>query len=68
MSMANVTTGRTGPEQPAPPWQPALTQKEAARIEISKDEYEQAFLYARVTAEEHQTLRTPATVGSPRSA
>jgi hypothetical protein len=59
MSMANVTTERTGPEEPGPPWQPALTQKEAARIEISKDEYEQAFLYARVTAEEHQTLRTP---------
>jgi len=59
MSMANVTTDRIGPEEPGPPWQPALTQKEAARIEISKAEYELAFLYARMTAEEHQTLRTP---------
>jgi hypothetical protein len=59
MSMAHAKTGRTGPEQPGPPWQPALTQKEAARIEIPKDEYEQAFLYARMTAEEHQALRTP---------
>ena len=59
MSMAHVSTGPTGPEEPGRPWQPALAQKEAARIEISKAEYEQAFLYARMTAEEHQTLRTP---------
>ena len=59
MSMANVTTGHTGPDEPGRPWQPALTQKEAARIGISKAEYESAFLYARMAAEEHQDLGTP---------
>jgi len=59
MSMAHATTDRGGPEEPGLPWQPALTQKEAARIGTPKEEYEQAYLYARVTAEEHQTLRTP---------
>src|SRR5438067_1405355 len=30
MSMANLTTGRTGPGESGPLWQPALTQDEAA--------------------------------------
>src|SRR6266568_1618348 len=59
MSMANVTTGRTGPEEPSQHWQPALTQKEAARIGILKDEYEPAVLFARMAVEEHQSLSTP---------
>lgn len=59
MSITNLTTDYTGPSEPGPIWQPVLTQKEALRIEISKEEYEEAFLYARMAAEEHQTLGTP---------
>ena len=59
MSMANVTTGSTGPDEPGQPWQPAFTRKEAARIGISNAEYDQAFLYARMAVEEHQSLGTP---------
>ena len=59
MSMANLTVGNTGPQQPGEHWQPALTRKEAARIGISNDEYDQAYLYARMTVEEHQKLGTP---------
>ena len=57
MSMANLTVGDTGPQQPGQHWQPALTRKEAARIGIS--EYDQAYLYARMTVEEHQALGSP---------
>src|ERR1039458_1498324 len=59
MSVANITIGRTGPEEPGQHWQPAFTRKEAARIGISNDEYDQAFLYARMVVEEHQSLGTP---------
>src|SRR5215471_1157718 len=59
MSITSLTTDYTGPSESGPIWQPALTQKEALRIEISKEEYEQAFVYARMAAEEHQNLGTP---------
>lgn len=55
MSMANVTIGHTGPGEH---WQPALTPREAATLEIPKNEYEQAVLFARMAVEEHQRLRT----------
>ena len=58
MSVANVTTGRTGPQEPSQYWQPALTPKEAAKLGIPKDEYEPALIYARYAAEEHQRLGT----------
>ena len=58
MSVAHITTDRSGPEEPSQHWQPALTQKEAARIGISKDQYEQAYLYARMAVED-QILGTP---------
>jgi hypothetical protein len=59
MSMANLTAGNTGPQQPGQHWQPGLTRKEAVRIGISGDEYGQAYLHARMTVEEHQALGTP---------
>jgi hypothetical protein len=59
MSVAHVTTGRTGPEEPGQPWQPAFTRKEAPRIGISAAEHDQAFLFARMAVEEHQSLGTP---------
>ena len=59
MSVANVRTGRTGPEEPSQHWEPALTQREAARLGIPRDEYESALVHARIAAEEHQRLGTP---------
>ena len=59
MSVANVTTGRAGPENPRHHWEPALTQKEAAKLEISKSEYQAAVLFARMAVEEHQRDGTP---------
>ena len=59
MSMANVTAGYSEPQQPSQHWQPAFTRKEAARIQISGDEYDHAILYARMTVEEHRSLGTP---------
>lgn len=56
MSVANVTIGHTGPEKH---WEPALTPKEAAKIDITKDEYDQAATHARMAVEEHQHLGTP---------
>ena len=59
MSVADVTTGHTGPQEPRQqPWQPGLTPKEAAGIGIPKEEYESGLIYARYTAEEHQRLGT----------
>jgi hypothetical protein len=55
MAMANVTTGRTGPEEH---WEPALTPREAITLGIPKSEYEQAALFARTAVEEHQRLGT----------
>ena len=49
MTMANVTEA----------WEPALTPKEAAKVDIHKDEYESAAQYARMVVEEHQRLGTP---------
>ena len=59
MSLADVRTGRTGPEEPSQHWQPALTPKEAAKLDIPEDEYDQAATYARLAAEEHKRLGTP---------
>jgi hypothetical protein len=59
MSIADLTTGRTTPTESAPHWRPVLTQKEAILIDISKEEYDEAFVYARMAAEEHQDLGTP---------
>jgi hypothetical protein len=39
-------------------WEPVVTQKEADKLDISKEEYEQAALYARTTVEEHEKLGT----------
>jgi hypothetical protein len=39
-------------------WDPTLTPKEAATLGISKNEYDSAALYARMTVEEHQRLGT----------
>ena len=59
MSMAHTTNNHTRPGGPTQHWQPAFTRKEAATIEISSDEYDQAFLYARMTVDEHRSLGTP---------
>ena len=59
MSVASVTTGHIGPEGPKQHWEPALTQREAAKIEISKDEYESAVQFARMAVDEHQHHATP---------
>src|SRR5690348_11160175 len=59
MSVANIAIGHRGPEEPNQHWQPALTPKEAAKLGISKDEYEKAVLHARMAVEEHQRLGTP---------
>src|SRR5690242_11732275 len=59
MSITSLTTDYTDPSEPGPVWQPVLTQKEARQVGISKEEYEQAFIYARMAAEEHQDHGTP---------
>ena len=59
MSVANVTAGHAGPEELSQHWEPALTQKEAAKLEISRSEYKAAVLFARMTVEEHQRDGTP---------
>ena len=59
MSVANVTISHPGPDEPSERWEPALTQKEAAKLEISKNEYESAAIHARMAVDEHQHLRTP---------
>ena len=56
MSVANVTTGHTGP---GAHWEPALTPREALKVSISRREYESAVLYARTAAEYHQGIGTP---------
>jgi hypothetical protein len=65
MSVANVTIGRTGPDEPSQHWQPALTPKEAVKIGITRDEYESAATHARMTAEGHQRLGTPRHLWEP---
>jgi hypothetical protein len=39
-------------------WDPVVTQKEADKLGISREEYEQAALYARTTVEEREELGT----------
>jgi hypothetical protein len=58
MTVASVTTDRTGPQNPSQPWQPFLTPKEAAKLGIPRDEYDLSLIYARYAAEEHQRLGT----------
>lgn len=65
MSVANVTIGHTGPQEPSQHWQPVLTPKEAAKLGIPKDEYESGLIYARMAAEEHQRLGTPRDLWEP---
>lgn len=65
--VANVRTGRAGPEEPSQQWQPALTPKEAVILGIPKDEYESAVIHARMAAEEHQRLSTPRDLWEPIS-
>lgn len=65
MSMANLTDGYTDPRQPGQDWQPAFTRREAPRLGISAAEYEQAYLVARMTVEEHQSLGTPRHLWEP---
>jgi hypothetical protein len=56
MSITNATTGHTGPGEH---WEPPLTPREARTLEIPRNEYEQAALFARTAVEEHQRLGTP---------
>jgi hypothetical protein len=56
MSVTNVTTGHTGP---GAHWEPALTPREARKVNISRSEYESAVLYARTAVEYHQGIGTP---------
>jgi hypothetical protein len=65
MSVANVTIGHTGPQEPSQHWRPALTPKEAAKLGIPKDEYESALIHARMAAEEHQRPGTPRDLWEP---
>lgn len=46
-------------------WEPALTPREAVKLNIPKDEYETATLYARLTVDEHQILATPRNLWEP---
>src|SRR6266487_6915854 len=55
MTVANIPVGHTWPSEH---WELTLTLREAARLGISKTEYESAALYARTTTEEHQHLGT----------
>ena len=55
MSLANVMTGHTGPEEP---WQPTLTQREAAKLEIPKKDYKSAAIHARMAVEENKRIGT----------
>lgn len=55
MAMANVT-GHTGS---GGHWEPALTPKEADTIDIPRNEYGQATLFARTSVEEHRRQGTP---------
>jgi len=55
MSIANIAVGPSGGEEY---WEPTLTMREAARVEIPRREYEPAVLYARTTVEEHQRIGT----------
>ena len=65
MTVANVTTGHTGPQEPSQQWQPALPPKEAAKLGISKEEYDSAYIHARMAAERHQQADTPRDLWEP---
>jgi hypothetical protein len=56
MSMTNDKTGHT---RPGEHWEPALTPKEARILEIPRNEYEQATLFARTAVDEHRRRGTP---------
>jgi hypothetical protein len=56
MSMPRGTTGHT---RRGGSWEPALTPREAATLEIPRNEYDQAVIIARTTVEERQQLGTP---------
>jgi hypothetical protein len=58
MTVANVTTDRTGRQEPRQPWQSTLTRKDAARLGIPRGEYKLALIHARMAAEEHERLGT----------
>lgn len=64
MSLENVTTDhdvrdhQVGPEGPRQHWEPTVTEREAARVPISRREYRAAVLFGRMAAEVHQHLRT----------
>jgi hypothetical protein len=65
MTITNIATGHAGAEDPGQHWQLAHTQKEAAKLGISKTEYAEAALVARTAAEEHQNLGTPRHLWEP---
>ena len=66
MSLTNLTTGRSGPQEPKQPWQPTLTRKEAVKkLRISAEEYDSTLIYARYAAEAHQDLDTPRPLWEP---
>jgi hypothetical protein len=55
MSVASVTTGHSGPEAS---WQPAVTQKEAAKLKVPRKTYKSAAIHACVAVEENQRIGT----------
>ncbi len=59
MSVTNMTVDHSGPGDPGQHWEAAVTQKEATRLGISRNEYDQAALIARMAVEEHQRVGTP---------
>ena len=64
MTIINTVPGHSGAEDPGQHWQP-LTEKEAAKLGISKDEYRSSYLFARIAIEEHQRLGTPRQLWEP---
>ena len=66
MAVANATIGRTGPQEPSQPWQPAVTRKEAVKLGIPSGRVRAGrSVYARTAAEEHQRLGTPRDLWEP---
>jgi hypothetical protein len=58
MSITNLTTGYTTSSESGPNWRAVLTEEEAHQIGIFRQEYAEAFVYARMAAEEHQDRGT----------
>lgn len=65
MSVTNLTVGDAGPQQPRQHWQPPFTRKEGLRIGISGEEYDEAYIHGRMTAEWHQQRGTPRNLWEP---